>query len=190
MSRPLRLVAIGVLLLGLPGSIALAAAGSEQQLGQQFHISAGDLPKPGATPSASEVATIVARGSHVPMVPAGFNVSLIDTLPGPRRIVVGPDGRIYIALQGRGEVIALTEANDVITAEATVLSGVHQPYGIGFVAGGALVLGAVDQLWSLTPNATKPAAISASGAFGPPTGHTTRSVAIDPKTADIYVGVG
>ena len=42
----------------------------------------------------------------------------------------------------------------------------------------------------LAPKATKPTALSASGAFGPPQGHTTRSVAIDPKTADIYVGVG
>ncbi len=183
-------IGVGLALLSLPISAALAATDTEQQVGASFHITPADLPKPGATPSASDVAVIVARGNHVPVLPNGFRASLIDTLPAPRRIVIGPDGRIYIALQQSGQVVTLTESDGVITGEATVLSGASEAYGIGFIAGGTLIVGAVDRLWSLPPNAGRATAISALGAFGPPQGHITRSVAIDPRTADIYVGVG
>lgn len=190
MSRSLKILAVGMLLLAMPGASGAPSGNTEQEVGQTFHITPQDLPAPGATPSASETAVIVVRDRHVPLVPTGFTTALIATLPDPRRIVIGPDGRIYVSLQASGQVVALTEVNDMITAQATVLSGLKQPYGIGFIAGGAMVLGSVEQLWSLTPNAAKPTPISASGAFGPPKDHITRSVAVDPKTADVYVGVG
>jgi glucose/arabinose dehydrogenase len=56
---------------------------------------------------------------------------------------------------------------------------------------GDLLLGDADGAYKLPLDAGgKPEQISADGAFGPARGHITREVAVDPKTGEIYVGVG
>src|SRR5436309_6193554 len=57
-------------------------------------IRPGDLPKPGATPSSTNVSRVVARPpSARPLVPAGFKAELFaEGLSGPRQMRVAPNG--------------------------------------------------------------------------------------------------
>src|ERR1700731_3576664 len=68
-----------------------------------------DLPKPGATPSAANVSRIVARpSSATPQVPAGFKIKLFaEGLSGPRQMRVAPNGDIFVAETGAGNIRVL-----------------------------------------------------------------------------------
>src|SRR5580704_10441523 len=63
------------------------------------HLTAADLPKPGATSSVANAPRSVPRpASAIPQVPAGFKVELFaDGLSGPRIMRVAPNGDIFIA---------------------------------------------------------------------------------------------
>jgi glucose/arabinose dehydrogenase len=197
MSARLRILAVALLLVAVAPAIAAdAPPGTDQQVGQQFHVTPESLPAPDATASVAEVSTPMTRGDHQPIVPPGFSVSLVmGDLPDPRRLAFGPDGKIYMSLQDPGDVIVLADTDTATSPITRLIGGLTQPYGLGFYAGGPnvgeLVVGATDALRDV-PVAKNGAiaVLSAADAFGPPKGHITRSVAIDPKTEDIYVGIG
>lgn len=188
MLRSLRVLSVAPLFL-LP-AVTLAAPGTDQRSSQQFHIAPADLPAPGATPSVAEVASQVPRGDHQPLVPQGFAVGLaMDGLDDPRRLALGPDGRLYLALQGAGEVVALREAGGALHKDATIVSGLRQAYGLGFGADDLLV-GAVDGLYGVPLAGGAATRLTPTDAFGPARGHVTRSLAVAPGGGTVYVGVG
>ncbi|MBI4922381.1 MAG: PQQ-dependent sugar dehydrogenase [Devosia nanyangense] len=195
----LRGLALALLLLALP---ALAddpvPPGADQAMGQRFHITPDSLPAPGATASASAPPERIERGDHVPLVPAGFAVQLfVEAIPSPRRLLVGYDGVIYVAAQDRGGILAFYDKDGDGAADQAggVLQGANNPFGMALAPVGPfhgdLMLGDSDGLYRLPIDAGGgPAPLSAPDAFGPPTGHITREVAVDPKSGRIYVGVG
>jgi glucose/arabinose dehydrogenase len=186
------------LLLILPAIAADTPPGQDQIMGQQFHVTAGSLPAPGATPSVAAPPETVERGEHVPLVPPGFGVKLfVEGVPSPRRMAVGYDGVIYVAAQDKGGIFAMYDRDGDGAADKTagVIQGATNPFGLGFVPEGKfandLILGDQDGLYRLPLNSGgKATPLTAEGVFGPARGHITREVAVDPKSGDIYVGIG
>jgi glucose/arabinose dehydrogenase len=183
------IISLAIIVAMLPSASFAAPPGSDQLPGQQFHITPSALPAPGATPAVAEVSEKVPRNGAMPIVPDGFTAKLLfEGLPGPRRLAFGPDGRLYIAFQSSGDVLAVTEANGSFTTADHVAANLVQPFGLGFDALNTVLVGATDGLYRVgAGTGTK---LSAGDAFGPSKGHITRSVAVDPKLGDIYVGVG
>ena len=104
------------------------------------HLTAADLPKPGATPSVANGSRSVPRpASAVPQVPAGFKVDLFaDGLSGPRIMRVAPNGDIFVAETQAGRIRVLRAADGASkpTVNEIYASGLNRPFGIGFFPSG------------------------------------------------------
>ena len=181
---------------------ALAAEvppGHDQLMGQQFHISADSLPEPGATPSSAAPPTTVERGDRVPLVPEGFKVQLVvKGLDAPRRLLVRDDGPIFFTQQQLGRILKLQDVDGDGSADkgGIVMEGALNPFGMATIPVGEfkgdLLLVDQDAVYRL-PLKTRGFnffQVTPDGAFGAPRGHIAHSLALDPATADIYVGSG
>src|ERR1700739_905056 len=104
------------------------------------HLTAADLPKPGATPSAANVSHSVPRpASAIPQAPAGFKVELFaDGLSGPRIMRVAPNGDVFIAetREGRIRVLRAPDGAAKPTVNEIYASGLNRPFGIAFFPSG------------------------------------------------------
>jgi glucose/arabinose dehydrogenase len=104
--------------------------------GTSRHITADDLPKPGATPSASNVSRLVPRPpSAVPQVPPGFKAELFaEGLRGPRIMRVAPNGDIFVAETRAGRIRVLRAADGASKPSVNEIyaSGLDEPFGIAF----------------------------------------------------------
>ncbi|MDQ1470120.1 MAG: hypothetical protein QOJ99_1600, partial [Bryobacterales bacterium] len=90
----------------LSGQSAFASY-SNVKAGVWRHITANDLPKPGATPSSSNGARVVPRPDNAwPVAPQGFKVELFATgLLNPRLTRTAPNGDLFVAeTTGKGEI--------------------------------------------------------------------------------------
>jgi glucose/arabinose dehydrogenase len=100
------------------------------------HITANDLPAPGATPSASDAPGIVSRpAGAAPQVPAGFTVSQwASGLVIPRTLRTAPNGDIFLAETGGGRVRVwrAAEAGAQPGASTVFASGLEAPFGLAF----------------------------------------------------------
>ncbi len=103
-------------------------------------ITAKDLPRPGATPSAANGPRVVPRpASAVPQVPAGFKVELFaEGLSGPRIMRVAPNGDIFVAEthQNRIRVLRAPDGAGKPVVNAVYASGLNRPFGIAFYPSG------------------------------------------------------
>lgn len=182
----------------VPAMAQQATSGHDQAMGQVFHITADSLPAPGATPSIDSPPKQIPRGDHVPIAPSGFAVQLfVESSSPPRRIEVGYDGVVYVAVQPKGGILALYDrsGDGVADKAAGVVSEAPNPFGLDTFKTGAfsgdMLLGTDEGIYRIPLNSGGDARmITPPAAFGPAVGHVTREVAIDPKTLDIYVGVG
>ena len=99
-----------------------------------------DLPAPGATASAANMARVVRRPAEaVPQVPPGFRIDLFaEGLSGPRIIRVAPNGDIFVAETRAGRILVLRAADGAAKAATneTFASGLHAPFGIAFFPSG------------------------------------------------------
>ena len=173
--------------------------GHDQVMGQQFHITAQGLPEPGATPSADRPPTTIPRGDHLPFVPEGFKVQLVVSgLDAPRRLLVRDDGPIFFTQQQLGRILKLQDIDDDGAADkgGLVMEGALNPFGIATIPTGELkgdlLLADQDAVYRL-PLQTRGFdffQVTPNGAFGDPIGHLAHPLALDPNTADIYVGSG
>jgi glucose/arabinose dehydrogenase len=95
-----------------------------------------DLPRPGATASAANVARVVPRPpSAVPQVPAGFKIELFaEGLNGPRQMRVAPNGDIFVAetRAGRIRLLRTADGSSKPSLNDIYASGLNHPFGIGF----------------------------------------------------------
>ncbi len=120
----------------LTGEAAFASF-NNVKAGVWRHISAKDLPKPGATPSSSNGARMVPRpDGATPVAPAGFKVNLYATgLRNPRIIRRAPNGDLFVAeTVGSGEIkIFRGITADGKPQETSVFAtGLRSPFGIAF----------------------------------------------------------
>ncbi|WEK49711.1 MAG: sorbosone dehydrogenase family protein [Candidatus Kaistia colombiensis] len=100
--------------------------------GVQRLIRPDDLPPPYATESVATQPDVVARPrGRLPRVPDGFVAELVaDGLKIPRVLRTAPNGDIFIAESGAGQVRVLPEGGD--GNPAIFAKGLDRPYGIAF----------------------------------------------------------
>lgn len=126
-------------------------------------------------------------------VPAGFKATVFASgLPGARLMAVSPDGVVYVALQGKGEVVALPDKDKDGKADKaeTVLSGLKRPHSLAFQKGylyiatnpAVLRVKFVNGKIEGTPENFVELPVSTGG-------HFTRTLAFD-KSGKLYVSIG
>ena len=190
----------------------------DQQLGHRFTVKAEDLPPPYKGTVAAARSLIVPYAGQVPRVPEGFAVTPFATgLTHPRRLLVLPNGDVLVAEQKAGWITLLRDNGDGhadwIERQA---EGFNGPYGLAWRDGEVLVADQ-DGIWRVphqlgnlrpgrnveqhvadvpaderkgTPHIVGEQMLTAKGVFGIVRGHANRHIAIDPKTGEIFVGVG
>ena len=198
-AKSLRNIGLAAVLMTGTAFAAEIPPGHDQVMGQQFHITAQGLPEPGATPSADRPPTTIPRGDHLPFVPEGFKVQLVvQGLDAPRRLLVRDDGPIFFTQQQLGRILKLQDIDDDGAADkgGLVMEGALNPFGIATIPTGELkgdlLLADQDAVYRL-PLQTRGFdffQVTPNGAFGDPIGHLAHPLALDPNTADIYVGSG
>jgi glucose/arabinose dehydrogenase len=104
-------------------------------------VTVSDLPAPFATKSATGFPIPFPRpAAAMPRVLPGFKVELYATgLDNPRELRTAPNGDIFVAEMHNGEIEVFRSVNKDGKAEqtATFVSGLKQPFGIGFYPPGA-----------------------------------------------------
>ena len=163
------------------------------------HITASDLPAPGATPSASRGPRVVSRPAGVmPVVPPGFTVQIWATgLDTPRALRTAPNGDVFLAESGAGQIRVWRPAGGADHPGAASVFAAHldQPFGIAFwppdrpryvyVAETTRV---VRYPYTGGTVAAGPAEIIVPSL--PEGGHWTRDLAAAPDGSAIYLSVG
>ncbi len=107
----------------------------DNQPGKIHHIKLGDLPPPFATTSAGNGPRVEARpNGSLPTVPKGFTVSVyaLDA-DKPRLPLRAPNGDIFLAATGKGEIKVLRSKNgDKADTSEVFATGLSRPYGMAF----------------------------------------------------------
>jgi len=196
------------------------SAMADQEPGKRFEVRADALPEPYADEAVRNPPNVVERGPSEPTAPEGFTVTLFaEQLKHPRKLLVMENGDVLLAEQEAGYVTFLRDEDgdgkaDVVSRFA---DGFEQPYGMAVVPSGEhqgdiLVADArgiwrvpfkeggirpdMKELGKVDSSVTEPMtpadhiAVTESGVFGAAEGHTTRSLAVDPQSGAMFVGVG
>jgi glucose/arabinose dehydrogenase len=185
----------------LSGQSAFASY-SNVKAGVWRHITANDLPKPGATPSSSNGARVVPRPDNAwPVAPQGFKVELFATgLLNPRLTRTAPNGDLFVAeTTGKGEITIFRgiTADGKPKETSTFATGLNSPFGIAFYPPGPnpqyLYIGNTDSVVRFPYKngdlkATGPAETIVSGI--PTGGHSTRDIAFSLDGKKMFVSVG
>lgn len=114
--------------------------------------------------------------------PPGYEVTVHARVPGsPRHMAFGPNGVLYVAARGRGEVVAVPEAGRAVT----VLSRLNGPHSLAFHEGWLYVsvndgvvrfANAVTEDLVIASEAERIVSLPVSG----PNQHSTRSIGFGP----------
>ena len=199
-----------VILLGVCG--ATGAAGQElsgpdaygdwksDRPGQQRRITAGELPRPLTSPSASNPPRQARRpAGAMPQVPEGFEVRLFaEGLRGPRAMRTAPNGDVFLAETWNDRVLLFRAGQGDTPRKPEIFAT-----GLSSVFGLALGPSADTPqfLYVATPTgvarfAYRPGDARAAGAPEwlvrnlPGGGHAMRDVAFSPDGSTLYVSVG
>ena len=180
-------------------ALALAGAAAAQEPGERFRIDPTSLPAPGSTPSASNPPDYAPVPEGAPLrLPPGFSANrFAHGLDHPRWLAVAPNGDVFLAESGAGKVTVLRDADGDGAAEAraTFASGLAEPHGMAF-QGGFLYVADTEAVWRFAwrPGQLEAAAakerVTPEGALGDARGHSSRTLALHPDGARLYVGIG
>ncbi|HEY6268126.1 MAG TPA: sorbosone dehydrogenase family protein [Candidatus Acidoferrum sp.] len=162
---------------------------------QVTHGQKPKLPAPFATKSSG-------NGPHsakppagfLPTVPAGFRINVYAAdFKVPRWLTVAPNGDIFLADNGAGEIIVMRDPQNTGTAQEreTFVSGVRRPFGIAFHEDYVYV-GNTNELvrFRYDPKTSKRLGEKEHLMDLPTGGHDTRSVAISADGKHLFVSVG
>ncbi len=190
--------------------------GSDQAVGQHFEITPDSLPPPDTTHFANNVSNPLPFRHQKPNVPEGFTATLFASgLPHPRRLLVLPNGDVIVAEQDPGYLTLLRDTNgDGKADQRERLPGnFEEPYGLAWRDGELLIADQIG-IWRMpyklgtpdsSPGEDKRASkqrkvrseaygakelITRRNAFGEIGGHVNRHLAIDPRSGDLFVGIG
>jgi len=104
--------------------------------GRVHKIDLAHLPTPFSSESARNPPKLVPRPAYAhPKVPAGFVIGqFASDLQGPRRMIVAPNGDIFVTEMRGGRVAVLHPAPDGRSAAGTDVfaAGLDRPFGIAF----------------------------------------------------------
>lgn len=71
-------------------------------------------------------------------VPSGFAVSIFQAgLGGPRMMVFGPDGKLYVSLMGSGKIVRMSVEGGRAGPLETLKSGLFEPHGLAWYKDGS-----------------------------------------------------
>src|ERR1700694_276673 len=191
----------------LTGAAAFSTAATENP-GPFRKIPVADLPAPFATPSAANQSHIVPRPADASLqVPPGFQVQLFATgFDQPRELRTAPNGDIFLADSGAGEIKVLHGMKDGKAESTTVFAnGFNRPFGMAFYPPGSdpqyIYIGNTNSVVRLPYRngdlkARAPAEVivktlpsgNASDPYGG--GHWTRDVVFSPDGKKMFVAVG
>jgi glucose/arabinose dehydrogenase len=107
----------------------------------EFHkITPGDLPKPFATPSATNFGRPAARPEGaMPKAPAGFKVNIYSTeAKAPRKIITAPNGDFFVAESNGGTIRVFhgLTADGKAEKSEVFATGLTRVYGMAFYPAG------------------------------------------------------
>jgi len=182
--RAQRILALAFTLL-LP---SLAAA-------QVTHGQKPNLPAPFATKSSGNgPQSAKPPAGFLPTVPEGFRINVYAAnFKVPRWLTVAPNGDIFLADNGAGEIIVMRDPQNTGAAQEreTFVSGVSRPFGIAFHEDYVYV-GNTNELvrFRYDPKTSKRLGEKEHLMDLPTGGHDTRSVAISADGKHLFVSVG
>ena len=162
---------------------------------QVTHGQKPQLPAPFATNSAGNGP----RGAKplagfLPTVPAGFHINVYATdFKHPRWLTVAPNGDIFLAENGAGEIIVMCDPQHTGGAQEreVFVSDVKRPFGIAFLEDYVYV-GNTNELvrFRYDPKTSKRLGQKEHLLDLPMGGHDTRSVAVSADGKHLFVAVG
>jgi glucose/arabinose dehydrogenase len=169
--------------------------------GKLRKITVNDLPPPYATSSAGNAPTMAPRPDGVlPVAPEGFTVNLYARgLGTPRVIRVAPNGDIFLAESGKGQIRIYRgmTADGKPRQTAVFATGLNKPYGIAFYPLGPnpqwVYVGDTDEVVRFPyRNGDLQARGGAEHIADLPSGggHWTRDLAFSRDNKTLYVAVG
>jgi glucose/arabinose dehydrogenase len=163
--------------------------------GQVTHGQKPKLPPPFATESAG-------YGPHrekpaagfLPVVPQGFRVNIFaKDFKAPRWLTVAPNGDIFLADTGAGEIIVLRDPQKTGGAQEreVFVGGMKRPFGIAF-HDAYVYVGNINELlrFRYDPKTSKRLGEKEHILDLPSGGHDTRSLAFSADGKHLFIGVG
>ena len=168
----------------------------------------GDLPT--MTPGSAQTPGLEATAAATPVVdsptrvippkdavnlPPGFGISVfVEGLRGPRMMTLGPEGQIYVAERGAGQIVRLPDQDHDGVADGveTAAEGLDAPSSIDFFRDGSLYVGETTRILRLSdPDGDgffQEQEIVIDGL--PSGGHNTRTVLFSPDWEYLFVSIG
>jgi glucose/arabinose dehydrogenase len=162
---------------------------------QVTHGQKPKLPAPFATKSAGNGPNRTKPPvGFLPTVPPGFRVNVFaQDFKYPRWLTVAPNGDIFLADTGAGEVLMLRDPRETGGAQEREVfaSGLHRPFGIAFREDYVYV-GSANELarFRYDPRTSKRLGEKEHLLDLPPGGHDTRSLAFSADGKHLFIGIG
>jgi glucose/arabinose dehydrogenase len=162
---------------------------------QVTHGQKPQLPAPFATKSAGNGPEREnPPEGFLPTVPAGFRVNeYARSFKRPRWLTVAPNGDIFLADTGAGEVVVLRDSRDTGGAQVreVFVSGMRRPFGIAFHEDHVYV-GNMNEVvrFRYDPKTSKRLGEKEHLMDLPSGGHDTRSLAFSPDGKHLFIAVG
>ncbi len=162
---------------------------------QVTHGKKPKLPVPFATNSAGNGPNRVKPlEGFLPTVPAGFRVNVFATnFKYPRWLTAAPNGDIFLADSGAGEVVVLRDPQPAGGAQEreVFVSDMKRPFGIAFRAD-YVYIGNMNELvrFRYDPKTSKRLGEKEHLLDLPAGGHATRSLAFSADGKHLFIGVG
>jgi glucose/arabinose dehydrogenase len=162
---------------------------------QVTHGQKPKLPAPFATKSAGNGPNRTKPPvGFLPTVPPGFRVNVFaQDFKYPRWLTVAPNGDIFLADTGAGEVLVLRDPRQTGGAQEREVfaSGLQRPFGIAFREDYVYV-GSTNELtrFRYDPKTSKRLGEKEHLLDLPPGGHDTRSLAFSADGKHLFIGIG
>jgi glucose/arabinose dehydrogenase len=162
---------------------------------QVTHGKKPQLPPPYATKSVGNAPSKVSPPQgFLPTVPAGFKVNVFASgFKRPRWLIVAPNGDIFVADTGAGEIVVLRDPQNSGGAQTreNFVTGLTRPFGIAF-HDDYVYVGAMKELvrFKYDPKTSKRLGEAEHLMNLPGGGHDTRSVVFSQDGKHVLVGVG
>jgi len=130
----------------------------------------------------------------LPTVPQGFRVNVFAAIfKSPRWLTVAPDGDIFLADTGAGQIIVLRDPQNTGGAQQreVFVSGMRRPFGIAFRENYVYV-GNMNELlrFPYDPKTSKRTGEAEHLMYLPSGGHDTRSLAFSAYGQHLFIGIG
>src|SRR5829696_752217 len=192
---------------------------AEHEIGKQYRIDPAELPPPKTGPIVTNRVLTIPFNGQTLQVPPGFTAAPFATgLVNPRRLLVLGNGDVLVAEQSAGYLTLLRDDGEGRAKWISRhVEDLNRPYGLAW-RNDHLLVADQDGIWRVPhvlgavragrpqpavraadlpseqrrpePGAYGAQLLTKKGVFGIATGHQNRSLAIEPGSGALFVGVG